>query len=41
MDDGSENPRKPYFLQLGVDALRDVNAQCNKNIISYARKAMI
>jgi hypothetical protein len=41
MDDGSENPRKPYFFQLAVDALRDVNAQRNKNIISYARKAMI
>jgi hypothetical protein len=36
-----KNPKKPYFLQLAADAIWDVNVQCDKNGISYAKKAMI
>ncbi|EGZ27547.1 hypothetical protein PHYSODRAFT_466960 [Phytophthora sojae] len=36
-----QNPGKKFFLQLAVDAVRDVNHQKDKNVMSYARKAMI
>jgi hypothetical protein len=35
------NPGKSYILQLVVDAIRNVNAQYDKNEISYSRKVMI
>lgn len=48
MDDGLwgssgalRNPRKPYFLQLAANAIKDVTIQRDKNGISYIRKAMI
>jgi hypothetical protein len=47
MDDGLEgssralkNPKKPYFFQLAADVMKDVNVQCDKSKISYARKEM-
>ena len=36
-----ENPSKPYFFQLTANVVRDVNAQRDRNGISFARKAMI
>lgn len=36
-----ENPGKTFFLKLAVEAVRRVNAQRDKNGISFARKAMI
>jgi hypothetical protein len=48
MDDGLrsssralKNPGKPYFLQLAVDAVRDVNVQHDKHGMSHAKKAII
>ena len=36
-----KNPGKTFFLKLAADAVRDINAQQDKNGLSYARKAMI
>ncbi len=36
-----QNPGKTFFLKLAAEAVRKVNAQRDKNGISYARKAMI
>jgi hypothetical protein len=36
-----KNLGKPYFFQLATNSIRDVNAQCDKNEISYTKKAMI
>lgn len=35
------NPGKAFFLKLAAKAVREVNAQRDKNGVSYARKAMI
>lgn len=35
------NPGKGFFLRLAADAVREVNAQRDKNGVQYARKAMI
>lgn len=36
-----KNPGKQFFLKLAADSVRDVNAQKDKEGLSYARKAMI
>ena len=35
------NPNKRFFLQLGVDAIEDVNRLVDFDNMSYARKTMI
>lgn len=36
------NPSKPFFLEMVVTSVRDVNRQVDKKFgISYARKAMM
>ncbi|POM74275.1 LOW QUALITY PROTEIN: Hypothetical protein PHPALM_8798 [Phytophthora palmivora] len=36
-----QNPGKTFFLELAAEAVRAVNHQIAKNVMSYARKAMI
>ena len=36
-----KNPGKTFFLELAAQSVRSVNAQRDKNGLSYARKAMI
>jgi hypothetical protein len=48
MDDGLgssfgalRNLGKPYFLQFSANIIRDINAQHDKNGISYAKRTII
>ena len=36
-----KNPGKHFFLRLAAESVREVNAQKDKNGLSYARKAMM